>query len=276
MEVGNIGRYVVSAVVGIVLFLVSLNLFPIIQQNADEYLMVFRDHCIVGESQRFVKAFLVDGNGEIVTRAFDLTLSDADNEATTITCTGATVAMTTPFAVLQGKDLSDVDLSAGVLDEHGEQINGLKPKADGTLEKGTITNGKLSKPLGVTTFLSDLSQLIIRIIPILSVVSFLALSAASLFNYSTQGGTGGVVAMIGTAIGGLIGIVVILNLAPTLFVGLDGAYAWTDPDRLTIMGQFGEIVRLIVRFVPTIFTASILTIVGAQNWLAYKRVQGAM
>ena len=329
MDTGNIGRYVVSAVVGIVLFLVSLALFPIIQQNADSYLMVFQQRCTTddGASQNFKKGFAVDSNGEIISPAIDVYAGGASacaNVATpaepsteneyTITASGA-------VSLISGKTVSDVE---DIVDEHGEDIpkaplssstanaaynfnggtavasltkiglcssNEKDDTAGGTitaatgssadtacfrLATGTGTNQvKVAQPLEVTRFLSGLSQLIIRIIPILSVVSFLALSAASLFNYSMGSGAGDVSKMIGMAIGGLIAIVVILNLAPTLFAGLDDAYAWTDSDRLTIMEQFGEITRLIVRFVPTIFTASVLTIVGAQNWLAYKNVQGA-
>ena len=330
MDTGNIGRYVVSAVVGIVLFLVSLALFPIIQQNADSYLMVFQQRCTTddGQSQNFKKAFAVDSNGEIISRAVDVFAGGASNCANvTAPAQGSgtnvsTIAKAHVTALTTGKALSDVE---SIIDEHGEDIplgafsaggmtasgssglytvgsdaptsialcSDITVKGTGSdaqdaatsakiavacfkLATGTGTNQvKVAQPLEVTRFLSGLSQLIIRIIPILSVVSFLALSAASLFNYSMGSGAGDVSKMIGMAIGGLIAIVVILNLAPTLFTGLDDAYAWTDSDRLTIMEQFGEITRLIVRFVPTIFTASALTIVGAQNWLAYKNVQGA-
>ena len=282
MDTGNIGRYVVSAVVGIVLFLVSLALFPIIQQNADSYLMVFQQRCTTdgGQSQNFKKLFGVSKDtGEIITSSIDLAITAAVPAAAgdppSCTGVGGTSVGGSTLSVLDGHTFAELDFGANkIIDEHGEEVKGLAVTDKGVIS-GNITNGKLAEPLEVTKFLSGLSQLIIRIIPILSVVSFLALSAASLFNYSMGSGAGDVSKMIGMAIGGLIAIVVILNLAPTLFTGLDDAYAWTDSDRLTIMEQFGEITRLIVRFVPTIFTASVLTIVGAQNWLAYKNVQGA-
>ena len=281
MDTGNIGRYVVSAVVGIVLFLVSLALFPIIQQNADSYLMVFQQRCTTddGQSQNFKKLFGVSKDtGAIITSSIELAISGTAPASATAapSCVGvgSSVAGST-LTFLDGHTATELDTGLNkIIDEHGEEVKGLTVSTGGVIS-GTITSGKLAEPLEVTKFLSGLSQLIIRIIPILSVVSFLALSAASLFNYSMGSGAGDVSKMIGMAIGGLIAIVVILNLAPTLFTGLDDAYAWTDSDRLTIMEQFGEITRLIVRFVPTIFTASVLTIVGAQNWLAYKNVQGA-
>ena len=279
MDTGNIGRYVVSAVVGIVLFLVSLALFPIIQQNADGYLMVFQQRCTTdgGQGQNFKKLFgLHKDTGEIITNAIDIDIASTPSTATSVTCMPSSTdfaAGTTIFTALTGEDLANLDTKM-VVDEHLEQVKGLTVTTAGQLE-GSITKGTLAEPLEVTQFLSGLSQLIIRIVPILSVVSFLALSAASLFNYSMGSGAADVSRMIGMAIGGLIAIVVILNLAPTLFTGLNDAYAWTSSDRLTIMEQFGAITQLIVRFVPTIFTASVLTIVGAQNWLAYKNVKQA-
>ena len=323
MDTGNIGRYVVSAVVGIVLFLVSLALFPIIQQNADSYLMVFQTRCAVGEGQNFKKAFAVDDNGEIISPSIDVfggstaNCTNPSNPAAPSGATAWTIATEGLVSLFTGKTVSDID---NIVDEHGEDIpestafgntaynNRLYThstvaaftklalcsfaKGSGTAVGAPAANGdvacfqlstgtgtkqiKVAQPLEVTEFLSGLSQLIIRIIPILSVVSFLALSAASLLNYSMGSGATDVSRMIGMAIGGLIAIVVILNLAPTLFTGLNDAYAWTSSDRLTIMEQFGAITQLIVRFVPTIFTASVLTIVGAQNWLAYKNVKGAM
>ena len=277
MDTGNIGRYVVSAVVGIVLFLVSLALFPIIQQNADGYLMVFQQRCTTddGQGQNFKKLFgLHKDTGEIITTAIDIDISNANSAAAAITCKETSgVTLTQSFTALSGEDIGNIDTKV-IVDEHLEPVKGLSATSAGLLV-GTITKGKLAEPLEVTQFLSGLSQLIIRIVPILSVVSFLALSAASLFNYSMGSGAADVSRMIGMAIGGLIAIVVILNLAPTLFTGLNDAYAWTSSDRLTIMEQFGAITQLIVRFVPTIFTASVLTIVGAQNWLAYKNVKQA-
>ena len=276
MDTSNIGRYVVSAIVAIVLALVSFRLFPIVQQNADEYLMVFIDHCAIGESQNYVKSFLTDTDGEIITRAVNLNVSNNAATATAPTCAG--FAATQVFTLLETPATAYADGTVlTVVDEHGEELGTATGSSSETTWTSTAVNttgGKVEKPLEVTRFLSDLSQLIVRIIPILSVVSFLALTASSLFSYSLGASTGDVTRMIGIAIGGLIGIVVVLNLAPTLFDGLNDAYLWTSTDRLTIMEQFGEIVRVIVRFVPVIFTASILTVVGAANWMAYRQARG--
>lgn len=272
MNVSNVSRYVVSAIVALVLILITFELFPLVQQNADEFLQVFRTRCTVGENQNFTRAFGVDTSGEIVTEPVVLKLKAA-TEAASITCVGAHSTPDVTFTLLTGKTVADIN---SIADEHGEQLRGLTYPTAAKIT-GSITNGALTPPLPVTQFLGGLSQLIIRIIPIVSVVSFLAISAGSLFSYSMGASSHmRVTVMIGSAVGGLIAIIVVLNLMPTLFTGLQDVYVWVSADRLIIMDQFGDIAALIVRFVPPIISASILGVIASQNWLAFRNARGAM
>ena len=160
-NINSIGMTIGAIVMIIVLAIVSFFLYTIIQQNADRYLAIYNDYCSIGETQLFTKAFLVDGDGEIATRAQTLTISNAAATAGTPTCEG--IATAEKYTVL--RDRITAGGSFAVVDQHRNPINGQTVTVSGPVA-GVVTassaadfgTARAKEPLPITEFLSNLSN----------------------------------------------------------------------------------------------------------------------
>ena len=281
-DASSVGIKIAAIVMVIVMAIVAFFLYGVIQQNADRYLSIFENHCAVGETQLFTKIFLTNAQGEIATRAATIdTVNTAPTATNNLTCNGywdeddPTKGLT--FTVVRDR-ITALGVYA-IVDQHRNPVNGLSFNAAGPTPSGvlvgastaakasggvvTFSNTRAQEPLPITEFLSDLSQIIIKLYPILGVVGFLSLTGTSLVRI-VQGGMANVgVTQIVGAIGAMILAVVVMNVSPAVIEAADGAFEWTDADRLPIMEGFGGIASLIIRFFPVVWSAGLLGLLGA-------------
>ena len=295
----QIGRYVLGAIIGFILALITFQLYPRIQTSADEYLLQFKAHCQVGENQSFTRLMIENSNGDIVSNV--VLVDDASKcsssgfAAYTSTTKDITGVFTTNAAytaeelegltIIDGREEVDIigDITGSATQavtvkavttplaaNAGITLSGNQAFVAGNLQ---VDGAAWTQQLPVTDFLSGISRLVIRLYPILAAVGFLGMSATGMFQFAQGGSVTRLGLMIGGALAGLISIIVIFALAPAFLEGLNDAYLWSDPDRLDIMGGFGNLPQTIIRFVALLFSASILGIIAGQGWMAYRNVR---
>ena len=264
-NISNIGVLIGGMVMVVVLGIVSFFLYVIIQQNADRYLAIFNDYCAIGETQFFTKVFLVDDNNDIATRALNLTVNNSTAALDAPTCKGIVDNQTMTIT----RDRITEAGTFTLVDQHSNPVDGIEVEVDAiasgkvTIDGAEAFTARAREPLPITEFLTDLSQIIIKLYPVLGVVGFLTMTGTTMVRIA-QGGREAVgVTRIVVAIGAMILAVVAMNVSPTLIDGADTAYEWTDADRLPIMEGFGGIASLIIRFFPVVWSAGLLGLVGS-------------
>ena len=220
---------------------------------ADRYYLQFVNHCF-RDGERFLRVYQANEDGTIdATKKTTITQSNC--ESATITVVGYT----------SGRN---------ALTEHGEVVGTLTAATTITYTGGADAEA-WSAPLAVLVKYAGISTLILSVLPIINSAGFLGVSAANIFGIVRGGLPGGMgvgVILVAT-IGALIISIIAMNLGPPLLLAVDGMYSTLD-GRLGIMKMFGTIIRLIVEFIPVIFTTGLLAIFGvsgAATWLSMRR-----
>lgn len=240
-------RYIIGAVLGVVSVVITAVAFPILLGAADTYYLTYTARCEVG-NERFVRLYSPGtGTGELSGAGTAVSAGTSGTCATTAAIPGTAAGDTTART------------------EHGIDITVASPNA----AIATIANTKWVTALAITTAYNGISTLILSVLPILSVIVFLGISASNIYTYAQ--GQNVQMMVIGT-IGTLILIIVGLFLAPTVFVFLNAAYLVATDGRFSITAQFGTIIKLIMEFAPPLYNAGLIGLFAAPGYFAYQRI----
>ena len=165
-------------------------------------------------------------------------------------------------------------MTTSIYSEHKELLGTGLATAD-TIIIGDIENTpKWNTPLAILAKYANISTLILSVLPVILSISFLGVNAANIFFY-VRGGPGTLTVHIIGTIGSLILVVIVLNISPAFFEGLQGVYATVD-GRLTVMERFMGILRLVLEFVPVVFVAGLTGVYTLQGGLLANRERGSM
>ena len=147
--------------------------------------------------------------------------------------------------------------------------------ADNKLSKDTaIANSAWKDSLGVLKQYRTISVLILSIAPVVSVVGFLGISATGAANYAM--GASRMQDVVTGSIGALVVAIVWTFLAPPIMTFLDGAWQVSQGGRYGVMAQFGTIITLVLGFVPVVYNASLLGVMGFLGYRGVQSVRGGM
>ena len=109
---------------------------------------------------------------------------------------------------------------------------------------------------------SGINNLLLTILPVVSIAGFLGISGARLYSYGR--GT----SSIGTSISGsvftLIAIVVAMIIAGPIMGSLVDANQVVESGQYQVNGSFGNIISLLFAMIPIIYVAGLVTLVGLQ------------
>ena len=247
-SIAAIGPYIVGAVALVFAAIVSATTYPILQGAGDQYYLHYIDSCevtsairgaggVVGE--RFVQAYVSgDQTPELsnlgtrldaTARAIPTEFS-ASSPTNMATFTASTCTLTWTAA------LKATVKTAYIVSEHGEVLYQIAKGATAAANSAVVL-GQNKSPLPVLLEYATLSRLILAVLPVFSVLGFLALAAQTAWSYA-QGGTGMIVMRVLMVVGSLIITIVGLFFAPELMSALNTAYS-LDAGQLSIMGRFG-------------------------------------
>ena len=121
---------------------------------------------------------------------------------------------------------------------------------------------KWAEVAGVLSRFSGINNLLLTIIPVISIAGFLGISGARLYAYGKGASN------IGSAISGsifvLIAIVVAMVIAGPIMGSLVDANQVVSSGQYQVNNSFGNIISLLFAMIPIIYVAGLVTLVGLQ------------
>ena len=109
---------------------------------------------------------------------------------------------------------------------------------------------------------AGINNLLLTIIPVVSIAGFLGISGAKLYSYGK--GTASIGSSISTSIFTLIGIVVAMVIAGPIMGSAVDANQVVESGQYQVNGTFGNIIGLLFAMIPVVYVAGLVTLVGLQ------------
>ena len=157
-----------------------------------------------------------------------------------------------------------IAVSARIFNEQGEQV-GTGPS---TAAASPFTVQGLEDPyewIEVADILkrfSGINNLLLTILPVISIAGFLGISGAKLYSYGK--GASNIGSALSTSIFTLMAIVIALVIAGPVIGSLVEANLVVESGQYQINSVFGNIVTLLFAMIPIIYVAGLVTLVGLQ------------
>ena len=109
---------------------------------------------------------------------------------------------------------------------------------------------------------SGINNLLLTILPVISIAGFLGISGAKLYSYGK--GASNIGSAISTSIFTLIAIVVAMVIAGPIMGSLVDANQVVASGQYQVNSAFGNIISLLFSMIPIIYVAGLVTLVGLQ------------
>ena len=109
---------------------------------------------------------------------------------------------------------------------------------------------------------SGINNLLLTVIPVVSIAGFLGISGAKLYSYGK--GTSSIGSSISTSVFTLIGIVIAMVIAGPVLGQAVAANQVVVSGQYEVNGTFGNIISLLFAMIPVIYIAGLVTLVGLQ------------
>lgn len=222
--------FIIAAIGLLVVSAVAWVLYPEVNSVSDNYYDEYVNHCELN-GNNFLRLYTADADGNPSGTAVTVTATDGATTCTTTAVTGP------------------------VVDEQGDAVS------TGNLTAGAIPNSAWTSPTALLNKNGNLSRLVLSVLPITVLASFFGISALS-FVTSREYTTGQSIArgIIGP-ISGLITVIVVLAVLPTLTDFMSTAYTQITSGQLSIMQRFGGIMGTIMGFLIVILNVGLLGVV---------------
>ena len=250
---------VVAAIAGVMLVLVTFNLFPTLLGQVDGLAGPFFDSAVDTNRQHFTKVFLgVSGNTVPGPMEYNVTTEVFGGSGATLF--GSEVTITLPAITTTAEA---VEAGATIYDERGRAVgttsavgaNNSIAGANYTLNPGIVW--QTAPP--ILTMFGNINAFLLGLFPVVTSLAFLSMSAMILWRYGTGriNGLSGQIVTVGLT---LVFVIVMLDLGPTaISYGLAANEASTvGVDVVTEWPQ--DIVDLLFALIPSVYMATILGI----------------
>ena len=106
---------------------------------------------------------------------------------------------------------------------------------------------------------SGINNLLLTVIPVVSIAGFLGISGAKLYSYGK--GTSSIGSSISTSVFTLIGIVIAMVIAGPVLGQAVAANQVVVSGQYEVNGTFGNIISLLFAMIPVIYIAGLVTLV---------------
>ena len=109
---------------------------------------------------------------------------------------------------------------------------------------------------------ANINNLLLSIIPVVSIAAFLGISGAKLYSYGK--GAASLGSSVSTSLFTLIGIVVAMVIAGPILGSAIDANQVVESGQYQVNGTFGNIIGLLFGMFPVVYIAGLVTLVGLQ------------
>ena len=264
---------IIAIVVGAILVIVGFALWPVLNGASNSLYSYFRDSCDDGNGNRFLRAYVGD----------DASIAPVDPDSMTYYYNarlhGGPGNPITGSASVCTASVPDVTINEDYryYNEQGDLLGtAATPATLVAVSTGFLrhndTGGdatiNLESPyvfIQVAPILqrfSGINNLLLTVIPVVSVAGFLGISGAKLYAYGK--GTSSIGSSISTSIFTLIGIVVAMVIAGPIMASLVDAHQVVNSGQYQVNGTFGTILTLLFAMIPVVYIAGLVTLVGLQ------------
>ena len=259
---------IIAIVVGAILVIVGFALWPVLNGASNSLYSYFQDSCDDGNGNRFTKVYKgVAGNLPSSPDANSYYVGSRQHGGAGTNIVAGTTAN---FTNLCEAEFEAAFTSGDVYNEQGEVVG----KASGTITAATANPAYVAGDVLFTsgyTFLkvapmldrfSGINNLLLTVIPVVSIAGFLGISGAKLYSYGK--GTSSIGSSISTSVFTLIGIVIAMVIAGPVLGQAVAANQVVVSGQYEVNGTFGNIISLLFAMIPVIYIAGLVTLVGLQ------------
>ena len=290
---------IIAIVVGAVLVIVGFSLWPVLNGASNSLYSYFRNSCDDGSGNRFLRVYvdetarfskvslpLANGQHPALGSVYH-TDEDVHGGSGSVLSGHNGRCRSTPFGTTEisnlrsgGNEYTDHTARYDFYNEQGELVGSHQfnqgEDGDGNGVIGSNSNERSPADVRYTSEgafhwvevapmlnrFAGINNLLLTILPVVSVVGFLGISGAKLYSYGK--GTASIGSSISTSVFTLIGIVVAMVIAGPI---LGSA---VDANQVVVSGQyqvnttFGNIIQLLFAMIPVIYIAGLVTLVGLQ------------
>ena len=246
---------IIAIVVGAIVVIVGFSLWPVLNGASNNLYSYFRDSCDDGAGNRFLRLYKGDGAStlpaDVKADTYYYNVGKHGGKGVTITKKSSTQDCTATFTALATTDTT-------LYDEQGAPHANTVSSLEATLASPAqwIAVADILKRFG------GINNLLLTIIPVISIAGFLGISGARLYAYGKGASN------IGSAISGsifvLIAIVVAMVIAGPIMGSLVDANQVVSSGQYQVNNSFGNIISLLFAMIPIIYVAGLVTLVGLQ------------
>ena len=270
---------IVAIVTGAILVIVGFSLWPVLNGANNSLYAYFRNSCNDGNGNRFLKAYIGDDT------ELSALPSSPDKKAyyTSIQKHGGPGVN---IADNSGGCMADVNVGArgalasaaaqaavtrNIYDEHGNLLGSVTQPAVSSQTNAISGRDWTTESTSTYTWIKvapmlqrfgGINNLLLTILPVVSIAGFLGISGAKLYMYGK--GTASIGSAISTSIFTLIAIVVAMIIAGPIMGAAVDANQVVVSGQYQVNGTFGNIIQLLFAMIPIVYIAGLVTLVGLQ------------
>ena len=266
---------IIAIVVGAILVIVGFALWPVLNGASNSLYSYFQDSCDDGNGNRFLKAYVGIDNSTLSGRALGSSEYNTSERVhggpgTNIVDRSGQCAATdiqggdTTLRLATNINTQGVHTPRKIYNEQGDGIGGLNKDNLNSEWKTTATGDTYSfiKVAPMLDRFAGINNLLLTVIPVVSIAGFLGISGAKLYSYGK--GTSSIGSSISTSVFTLIGIVIAMVIAGPVLGQAVAANQVVVSGQYEVNGTFGNIISLLFAMIPVIYIAGLVTLVGLQ------------
>ena len=256
---GNTGRIIIGIIAGAILLIIGFNLWPVLNGSTNQLHAYYRDGCNVNGTR--IAQLYKDSTVSVLPSPLDANtyysaLGVHGGRGQRLADSGGQCTLTAGQGVLVGATSSATAVT--LYDEYGNTVSAISGASATTITG--ITGGGWYKPNSLVMRFSGIINLLIEILPVVSIAGFVGIGAMQI--YKGTGSSGSIGRGIVEAIGVLIGIVVLIEISPAVMDGLITAGQPVVSGQYIVNSGFGNIILLLFGIFPVVYIAGFLVIVA--------------
>ena len=246
---------IIAIVVGAIVVIVGFNLWPVLNAASNNLYSYFQDSCDDGNGNRFTKMYVGVTSSDPGPEQYSTTEAihggsgaNLSESATAGSCGGIFTAA------------ASATVGLALYNEQGESL-GAASAASVTAQILPGTNTWIEVADMLQRF-SGINNLLLTILPVISIAGFLGVSGAKLYTYGK--GASNIGSAISTSIFTLIAVVVAMVIAGPILGSVVDANQVVVSGQYQVNGAFANIITLLFAMIPVIYVAGLVTLVGLQ------------
>ena len=251
---------IIAIVVGAILVIVGFSLWPVLNGASNSLYSYFRDSCDDGNGNKFLRAYYGNTSPTLGTDALAFYTVPGQHGGKGKTITASAINSARCYAEFTVPKTSTAPSDGNAYNEQGGLIGIITVGTDAVL--GFASGSAWTEVAPMLARFSGINNLLLTILPVVSIAGFLGISGAKLYSYGK--GTASIGSSISTSVFTLIGIVIAMVIAGPIMGSAVDANQVVVSGQYQVNSTFGNIIQLLFAMIPVVYIAGLVTLVGLQ------------